>query len=53
MDASLNQAGTVLTCSNESCGCQLTIDTPCPHGDTYRCACGHDFTAEKPATGGG
>ena len=52
MDTSQNQAGTVLTCTDESCGCQLTIDTPCPHGDTYRCACGHEFTAAAPSNGG-
>lgn len=53
MEPSQNQAGTVLTCTNESCGCQLTIDTPCPHGDIYRCACGHDLTAVPSDTGGG
>jgi hypothetical protein len=38
-----NEAGTVLSCSNENCGCQLRIEKPCPHGDTYKCACGHDL----------
>ena len=38
-----NQSGTVLTCSNEGCGCRLRIEEPCPHGDQYTCACGHPF----------
>lgn len=41
-----NEAGTVLSCSNDDCGCRLTIEVPCPHGDTYKCACGHDFVAQ-------
>ena len=41
-----NEAGTLLTRSNEACGCQLRIERPCPHGDTYRCACGHDLEGE-------
>ena len=53
MDPSQNQPGTVLTCTNESCGCQLTIDQPCPHGDTYQCACGHEFIAADPDNGRG
>lgn len=40
-----NEAGTTLTCSNADCGCQLRIETPCPHGDTYTCACGAPFEA--------
>jgi len=36
-----NEAGTTLTCSNSECDCSLTIERPCPHGDTYTCACGH------------
>jgi metallothionein len=40
-----NSSGTILTCSNADCGCRLRIESPCPHGDTYRCACGHDFEA--------
>lgn len=36
-------AGTVLTCTNAECGCRLRIEVPCPHGDTYVCACGHEF----------
>jgi hypothetical protein len=45
MTADLNRAGTVLTCSNDDCGCRLRIEAPCPHGDTYTCACGHPFEA--------
>lgn len=33
--------GTTLTCSNPDCGCELEVRRPCPHGDDYRCACGH------------
>ena len=36
-----NEPGTVLTCTNESCGCRLRIEEPCPHGDSYSCGCGH------------
>jgi hypothetical protein len=43
MDASKNVAGTRLTCSNPDCECELQIVTPCPHGDTYTCGCGHPF----------
>jgi hypothetical protein len=38
-----NVTGAVLTCTNRDCGCRLRIDEPCPHGDTYTCACGHSF----------
>jgi len=41
MDDSMNVTGTRLTCSNEDCPCELQINTPCPHGTTYTCACGH------------
>lgn len=41
-----NEAGTALTCSNPDCGCSLRIEKPCPHGDTYTCACGHQMKAE-------
>jgi hypothetical protein len=48
---SANQTGRVLTCTNPDCECRLRIETPCPHGDTYTCACGHPFVAvdERPA----
>jgi hypothetical protein len=36
-----NQPGTILACTNPDCGCTLRIEAPCPHGDTYTCACGH------------
>jgi len=38
-----NAPGTILTCTNDDCGCRLRIEEPCPHGDTYTCACGHPF----------
>ena len=37
--------GSVLTCSNPDCGCELEVRRPCPHGDDYRCACGHPLVA--------
>ena len=43
MDDSKNVAGTRLTCTNADCECELQINTPCPHGATYTCACGHAF----------
>ena len=43
MDESKNVAGTRLTCTNADCDCELQINTPCPHGTTYTCACGHAF----------
>lgn len=42
-----NEPGTTLVCSNDDCGCRLKIEKPCPHGDQYKCACGHDFEAEE------
>lgn len=44
-------AGTTLTCTNPDCGCELTIVRPCPHGDTYTCACGHRLES-VPGPGG-
>lgn len=49
MDDSQNIAGARLTCSNPECGCALQIVTPCPHGSTYTCACGHPFDTSRPA----
>ncbi len=43
MDESQNVAGTRLTCTDVDCDCELQINTPCPHGTTYTCACGHAF----------
>ncbi len=37
-------AGTELTCDNQNCDCQITIDKPCPHGDSHTCGCGHALT---------
>jgi hypothetical protein len=45
MDAGANQTGTTLTCTNRDCSCRLRIEEPCPHGDTYTCACGHPFVS--------
>ena len=42
-----NEPGTTLSCTNQDCGCKLKIEQPCPHGDTYKCACGHDLKAEE------
>jgi hypothetical protein len=36
-----NMTGTMLTCTNASCGCRIKIVAPCPDGTTYTCACGH------------
>jgi hypothetical protein len=40
-------AGTTLTCTNADCGGRLEIQQPCPHGDTYTCACGHPLAAAE------
>jgi hypothetical protein len=37
--------GQLLSCTNAACGCRLRVDAPCPHGDTYTCACGHPLTS--------
>ena len=42
-----NQSGTILTCTNTDCGCKLRIEQPCPHGDEYKCACGHTLEATE------
>ncbi|HYI62912.1 MAG TPA: hypothetical protein VEW93_14050 [Acidimicrobiales bacterium] len=39
------EAGTLLTCTNQECGCRLQVQEPCPHGDGYICGCGHELTA--------
>jgi hypothetical protein len=46
---SANERGTILTCTNDDCACRLRIEEPCPHGDTYTCACGHAL--EEATTG--
>jgi hypothetical protein len=38
-----NEVGSTLTCTNDDCNCRLRIEQPCPHGDTYICACGHEM----------
>ncbi len=43
---------TLLTCSNDDCGCQLRIEQPCPHGDVFTCACGHRFVSDPPPSPG-
>ncbi len=43
------EPGTKLTCDKPDCDCLVTIDEPCPHGDDYRCACGHQLV---PASNG-
>lgn len=40
-------AGTTLTCADENCGCRIEVVQPCPHGDSYTCACGHQLTPEE------
>lgn len=52
MDATQNEPGTVVTCTDDACGCQLTIDKPCPHGSQYRCGCGHLLEARPSDEGG-
>jgi hypothetical protein len=47
-----NEPGATLTCENPDCGCRLRIEQPCPHGDTYTCACGHQFTIRDEGEGG-
>jgi hypothetical protein len=32
---------TTLTCTNDDCPCRLAVEVPCPHGDDFRCGCGH------------
>jgi len=52
------EPGTTLTCSNDECDCLLRVERPCPHGNTYTCACGHPMqesgagTSDLPATPG-
>lgn len=42
-----NVAGVRMTCTNPDCTCELEIVTPCPHGNAYTCACGHDFEVTR------
>ena len=41
-----NETGAILSCRKPDCGCRLIIQRPCPHGDTYKCACGHDLESK-------
>ncbi len=41
-----NEAGGVLTCTNDDCDARLLIDRPCPHGEGYVCACGSALVPE-------
>ncbi len=43
-------AGTTLTCSDNDCGCRIKVLQPCPHGESYTCACGHALTPEGEST---
>ena len=43
--------GTLLTCTNTNCGCELEVRRPCPHGDDYTCACGHPLTSGAHSAG--
>jgi hypothetical protein len=42
-------AGTLMTCTNDDCSCRLQVVEPCPHGDDFRCGCGHPFTTTDAA----
>jgi hypothetical protein len=48
-----SSTGTRLTCTNDDCPCVLEIVTPCPHGDTYTCGCGHQLRAIDDDAGSG
>ena len=43
--------GTALTCTDTECGCRLLVQVPCPHGEGYTCACGHDLVPADDADG--
>ncbi len=49
MDEERNVTGTHLSCTDPECGCELEIITPCPHGSSYTCACGHSFEERAEA----
>lgn len=43
-------AGTLLTCGHEGCGCRVRIEVPCHcsgAGEPYRCTCGDELTPVK------
>ncbi|MCV7195673.1 metallothionein [Mycobacterium angelicum] len=40
------EAGTLLTCGHEGCGCRVRIEHEChcpSEGQTYQCACGEEL----------
>jgi hypothetical protein len=45
-------AGSTLTCTNDDCPCRIVVQTPCPHGDDYTCACGHSLVPVEDADDG-
>ena len=38
----------ILSCTNDDCPCRLRVEAPCPHGDTFTCACGHPLAPVDP-----
>jgi metallothionein len=43
-----NEAGTLLTCGHDGCGCRVRIEVEChcPGADQpYRCTCGDEMVA--------
>jgi hypothetical protein len=43
---SSNEAGSLLTCTHEGCGCRVRIEVPCHcagAGEPYRCTCGDEL----------
>lgn len=48
------EAGTLLTCGHEGCGCRVRIEVPCHcsgAGEGYRCTCGDALTPWSNASG--
>lgn len=40
------EAGTLLTCGHEGCGCRVRIENSChcpSEGQTYQCSCGEEL----------
>ncbi|HEV7721078.1 MAG TPA: hypothetical protein VGO60_07325 [Iamia sp.] len=44
--------GSILTCTNDDCPCRIEVQVPCPHGETYSCACGHPFVSASDTDDG-
>ena len=43
-----NEAGTLLTCGHDGCGCRVRIEVECHCAGTdqaYRCTCGDEMVA--------